>query len=144
MPAGGDKILITDYSAVASASLTKPLVRLIQTVAQSIPNGTTTITALTFTTETIDTDAFFNAGTSTTKVTPNKPGYYRVRGVYNPVGALTYAWVGSFIRKNGSGGTLLPPASRMGGGDSIGNFSTTQAAVPSISAECEVIVDMNG
>lgn len=148
MPAGGDKILINDYSLVAAASVTKPLVRLIQTAAQSIPNGTTTATPLTFTTETIDTDGFFNAGTSTSRIVPNRAGYYRVRGVLHLTGVTNYAWVASFIRKNGSGGTNQPPAGRLGGGAFFGNFGFTSpptaAAIPSAAVECEIIIDMNG
>jgi len=139
MPAGGDKILITDLSAVTSGSIAKPLCRLLQTSAQSIANNTNT--AITFTSETIDTDNFFNSGTSTTRITPTKAGYYRVSGSLVMAGVLTYNVVAVFVRKNGS--TLLGPGGRMGG---LG-FQGSPASGPSAqyaAVNCQLLIDCNG
>lgn len=61
------------------ADVLPQLVRLVQTVAQSLANSTDT--AITFTAAAdIDTDGLFNAGTSTTRVTVNRNGVYRITG----------------------------------------------------------------
>lgn len=139
MPAGGDKILITDLSAITSGSIAKPLCRLLQTSVQSIAH--TTNTAITFTSETIDTDSFFNSGTSTTRVTPTKAGYYRVAGTLVMAATLTYSTVSVFVRKNGS--TLLGPGGRMGG---LG-FQGAPASGPTAqyaAVSCTLLIDCNG
>lgn len=139
MPAGGDKILITDLSAVTAGGIAKPICRLLQTSAQSVANSTNT--PITFTSETIDTDNFFNAGTSTTRVTPTKAGYYRVAGTLVMSGVLTYAVVAVFVRKNGA--TLLGPGGRMGGLGFQGSPASTPTAQYA-AVNCTLLIDCNG
>lgn len=139
MPAAGDKILITDLSAVTSGSITKPIVRLVQASAQTITFNTNV--AVQFTSETIDTDNFFNAGTSTTRVTPNKAGYYRVSGSLYMAASGAYSNVTCYIRKNGV--TALAPAGRIGG---LG-FQGAPASAPTsqfAGVNCQVLIDCNG
>lgn len=139
MPAGGDKILIADYNGVAGASLVKPVVRLVQTVAQSIPHNVAAGTALTFAAALIDTDGYFNAGTSTTRVTPSKAGYFRVTGAVFMAAFNSYGAVSCWIRKSGS--TAFAPAGRLGGGALVKAPGTT-AEIAGVA--CDGLVDMNG
>jgi hypothetical protein len=99
----------TDVQALASADF--PVVKLVQTVAQTLPHNTGT--AITFTTETIDTNGSFNTGGSTTRVTPTKAGIYRLRGSISMASSTTYTVVQAYFRLNGS--TAIAPGGRLGG-----------------------------
>lgn len=139
MPAGGDKILITDLSAVTAGSIAKPIVRLVQASAQTIAHNSNV--AVLFASETIDTDNFFNAGTSQSRVVPNKAGYYRVRGALFMAATLTYLNVSCYIRKNGT--TMLAPGGRMGGLGFQGAPASTPVA-QFAAVDCECLIDCNG
>jgi len=139
MPTGGDKLLITDLSAVTSGSITKPLVRLVQASAQTIPNNTNQV--VNFSSETIDTDNFFNAGTSQSRVTPTKAGYYRCTATLFMATGGTYLNVSVYMRKNGT--TSLPPGGRIGGLAFQG--APASAPVSQFAAvSCSVLIDCNG
>jgi hypothetical protein len=139
MPAGGDKLLITDLSAVTSGSITKPILRLVQASGQTIAHNSNV--PLLFASETIDTDNFFNAGTSQSRVTPTKAGYYRCHGSLFMATSLTYLNVSVFFRKNGT--TTLAPGGRVGGLALQG--APASAPVSQFAAvDCEVLIDCNG
>jgi hypothetical protein len=91
------------YWSDVSTTIEKPLVRLIQQSAQSLPSATNT--ALTFGTssEDIDTHGFHSTSSNTSRVTPTVAGYYRCRAhLHMASGAnnLTQLVVG--IGKNGT------------------------------------------
>lgn len=99
--AAGDPIKATDINTIQQSSSTKPLVRLVQQVVQSIP-ASSVQTALLFGagSEDIDTDNFHDTATNTSRITPTVAGYYRLNGVYytgSNAAALT-----ACIAKNGT------------------------------------------
>jgi hypothetical protein len=100
MPAAGDEIVAADITELEDYTTGKPIGRMQQTVAQSIPDNTQT--ALTFTTEDIDTHNFHDTGVNNSRITPTVAGYYRFDYCFyiglmtTPVGADV------MIRKNGS------------------------------------------
>jgi hypothetical protein len=78
-----------------------PVGRMVQAVAQSIPDAT--ITALTFTTEDFDTHGQHDPVTNNSRITPNVAGYYEFHGVYYTAAPTTPANMDAFFRKNGTG-----------------------------------------
>ena len=104
----------SEIASYLAGSLTKPICRLVPTGTQSIPDNTAT--ALTFASEDVDTDGFHDNATNPSRITPNKPGWYRFAGVYYTGARADYASVTVFLRKNGSttfagGGRLITPPS---------------------------------
>lgn len=91
--APGEKIIAADIPIENI-----PLGRMVQTVAQSIPDAT--ITALSFTTEDFDTHGFHDNATNNTRITPNVAGYYEFTGVYYSQAFTTLANMDAFWRKN--------------------------------------------
>lgn len=74
----GGIVQSADVTALAALTTGRPLVRLIQQVAQSIPNNANT--ALTFGSgsEDIDTHNYHDPSTNTSRITPLLAGYYEV------------------------------------------------------------------
>ena len=106
----GQILLDTDLAAIKAASTSKPAGRMVQTVAQTgIANNT--ITAMSFTTEDLDTDNAHNTVTNNTRVTPTRAGWYRVHGSVAFTGQTDYTALEALIRTGGS--LSLPPAGRM-------------------------------
>ncbi len=135
----GQIALDVDFDEVEKASSQKPIVRLVQSSGQSLADNTAI--ALTFTSESIDTDGFFSAGVSQTRITPTKAGYYRVKGSFIMQGSATYVNLFLFVRKNGSTG--IPPGARLGGLSATG-APTNAIVAAQATVNCEVFVDMNG
>lgn len=82
--AGGPTYLV-DYTALATASVSKPLVRLVQQTAQSIASNTDVAVTFGASSEDTDTNGFHDTGTNTSRITPTVAGYYRLTGM------VTYA-----------------------------------------------------
>lgn len=99
MAAAGDPIVSTDITTIEDYTIRKPLVRLLQAVSQSIPNNTDT--ALTFTTEEIDTNGFHDTTTNNTRITPNVAGYYRINSAVFTQSFSTASQINLYIAKNG-------------------------------------------
>jgi hypothetical protein len=118
----GGNIQATDITNVEAKTTGKPICRLIQTVAQSIPDATP-ITALTFGvgSEDIDTHGFHDTGSNTSRITPNVAGWYTFRGTYFTGGMGTPASRTTQFRKNGS--TLIAPGARDTGSSITGSQS---------------------
>lgn len=110
MVAAGDEITAADLTALEDLTINGPIGRLIQTVAQT-GIASNTATAITFTTEDIDSHGFHDTGSNTSRVTPTIAGYYRVHGSVSLAGATDHTIVEAFIRKNGATG--MPPAFRL-------------------------------
>lgn len=108
MVSPGAKTYADDINDVIDATTDKPLVRMVQTVAQSIPDNTQT--ALTFTTEEIDTHGFHDTGSNTSRITPTVAGYYRFTGTYMSGVPTTLVSIDCSLRKNG--GTAAAPGNR--------------------------------
>lgn len=122
-------IVETDLNT-AEATILKPLVRMVQTVIQNLPDNTNT--AITFTTEEIDTHGFHSTSSNTSRVTPNVAGYYRCTGVvYHSTNTAITARA-AWFRKNGT--TDLSPAVR--------KANVVNAVNTSLEVTC--IVAMNG
>lgn len=122
--AAGDEIVWADISAISDLTVTRPIVRLVQTVAQSIPDNT--ITAITFTTEDIDTHGIHDTGSNTARITPNVAGYYEFRGTYFTGIPTTLVAIDCSIRKNGT--TSFAPGER-GNAGGIAQSQSTKAIV---------------
>jgi hypothetical protein len=113
MPAAGDPISAADVTAIEDLTVEGPCVRLVQTVAQSIADNTAT--ALTFSTEELDTNGFHDTGSNTQRITPNIAGWYRFFGNYctNTLPG-TLVFQACYLRKNGGGGTSIAPVGKGG------------------------------
>src|SRR3982750_3036163 len=91
MVAAGDIVYASDVQTVKDYTTGRPLVRLIQQVAQSVTSQVTPATAVTFgaSSESIDTHGFHDTVTNNTRITPNIAGYYRATGIVWLAGATT-------------------------------------------------------
>lgn len=126
--AAGDRIYWTDVDE----AIEPPCGRLVQTVAQTgVANNTST--ALTFTTEDLDTHNFHSTSVNTSRVTPTVAGWYMVRGGGSFTGQTDFTGIEIFIRKNGSSG--IPPATRL-----PHQGTTASTAV----IQCSALVECNG
>lgn len=128
MVAAGDEILDTDITDLEDLTIRKPIGRMVQAVAQSIPDNT--ITAVTWTTEDIDTDNFHDTATNNTRITPTVAGYYRFDFLYYSASQTTGVSTDASFRKNGSGS--IASGQR-------GNLSSLAWA-----QDASTIVEMNG
>lgn len=112
-----------------------PTGRLVQTVAQTgIADNTTT--AVTFTTEDLDTEGFHSTSSNTSRVTPTVAGWYRVYGSVAFGGQDDWQFLEVFLRKNGSTG--IPPAFRITPYSGANPLNTTQVV------GCTALIECNG
>ena len=105
----GQIALDTDLSALVSRTYQKPIGRLVQAVATSIPTGLVQ-TALTFTTEEVDTHGYHSTSVNTSRVTPLQAGYYRFTGTVFMAAFTTPVSMQALFRQNGS--VNIPASSR--------------------------------
>lgn len=125
----GQIVLDTDLSGLIAKTYQRPIGRLIQQVAQSMPTPTQTGFTFAGGSEDIDTHNAHSTAVNTSRVIPTIPGYYRFRGVgFFTTAVATHQLV---FRKNGA--TSLAPAWR--GPGFSGTWST---------AMIEVTQPMNG
>lgn len=123
----------SEVNNIIAGSTKKPVVRLVASGTQSIPNNTATPVA--FTTEDFDTNNFHDTVTNNTRITPNKAGYYTIRGTYFSAARADYTTLDCAVGKNG---VQLAPADRK-------TFSTAATQVSNAaSASCEALVQANG
>lgn len=109
-----------------------PLVRLIQTAAQSYTSGT--VAALTFGTgsNSIDTNSFHSETTNNSRVTPSVPGYYEVQtDISFATGASSYTQITAAVAKNG---TRVDPQ----------DVRRPDPGTPATSAETSALATSNG
>lgn len=130
--AAGQIALDADLAALLLAGDGKPLCKLVQGVAQG-PIAHDTATALTFSTEDIDTHGFHSTAVNNTRITPTKAGYYRFTGALFFPSRSDWTLTLGYLRKNGS---IQLPA---GGRDSPSATSSFGQGV-----HAATIVDMNG
>lgn len=109
MPSAGQKVIASDIDTIEDETIRAPIGRLVQTVAQT-GIASATITAITFTTEDVDSHSYHDTGSNTSRATPTLAGWYRVNGSASLVGATDYTIIEVAIRQNGA--TVLPPATR--------------------------------
>lgn len=95
--AAGDKVYWSDIDDIIAA----PVGRLVQAVAQSIPDAVAT--ALTWTTEDFDTHGFHDPTANNTRISPTVDGYYDFRAVYYTGAPTTLVTLDVHFRKNGAG-----------------------------------------
>lgn len=120
--AAGDKAFWAD---VANA-INRPMVKMTQAVAQSLPNATDT--ALSFTTEDLDTNGFHDTTTNNSRVTPTIAGWYECRGTVFFSASASITVVAATIAQNGS---VVAPRGRPKPGTA--NVSTTAEVAVSLS-----------
>ncbi len=143
--AAGQIAYDVDLNAIQAASSLKPICRLVAAGTQSIPDNVGT--AVTFSTEDIDTDGFHSVSVNTSRITPTKPGIYRFQGSAYMVARTDYIFINAWVRLNG--GTNLAPAGRIGGLAGAQNaaagpgITSTTGVIPSIHTG-DVLVAMNG
>jgi len=101
--AAGATVDATDITDLQGKTTGKPIGRLVQQAAQSIPDAT--VTALTFGagSEEFDTHGQHDTSTNPSRITPNLAGYYRFTGVYYTATMSTPVSIDASFRKNGSG-----------------------------------------
>jgi hypothetical protein len=128
MVAAGGIVYAADINNGDAWSLTKPLCRLVQSVAQSLTNNVAA--ALSFTTEDIDTHGFHDNVTNNTRITPSVAGYYRITGTLMIVGAADYTLLQAGIAKNGVS-TNAAPHGRVQPGTTSAARSVTGSAIMS-------------
>jgi len=128
MVSPGAKTYADDINDIREATVERPLGRMVQTVAQSIPDNT--LTALTWTTEDIDTHGFHDTVTNNTRITPNVEGYYEFSFTYYSALQTTPADMDVCARKNGSG--------------TIASGTRTPGAAVATGVSGTTIVSMNG
>lgn len=106
----GDIINAVDINDIFDVTVDKPIGRIRQGTAQTgITNSTNTMVTFTATDE-IDTHAFHNPASNSSRVTPTVAGTYRVTGGVALGGNTDYTQVQAFLAKNG---TALAPAHRI-------------------------------
>lgn len=110
MVAGADRIFATDVNNLIADSSLRPVLRIFQGVAQSIPHNTDT--ALTWDSEVFDSHNFHNPASNPSRVTPNIAGYYRFYMTMYFGAATDYTLVRSNFRLNGAG--AVSPAANWG------------------------------
>lgn len=95
--------LATDIDTDINTLIKKPVVRLVQKATQNLADGAAGNSAITFGTgsEDIDTHGFHDTATNNHRITPNVPGYYRLRG-YLYMAAGTYSQLVIGFLKNGA------------------------------------------
>jgi len=128
MVATGDEINAEDITDIEDLTFRAPGVRLVQSVAQSIPDNTAT--AITFTTEDLDPNSFHDPVTNNTRITPTVAGWYRFNGTYFSATITTPVLFATYLRKNNA--STIPPGYR--------GISTNSS--PSVA--CEALIEMNG
>lgn len=128
MVAAGDPIESSDVTTIEDYTIRKPLVRLVQSVAQLLANNTET--AITFTTEDIDTHGFHDSASNTTRISPTIAGYYRFTGTL-------------FLSSN-AGTTLLSSAIGKNGVAQNGRGRETTQNTSTRSNNCFAILAANG
>ena len=107
---GGDIIFAADINAVAAASSEKPMVRLVASGTQSIPDATQT--AVLFSAEEWDTHGFHSTSVNTSRITPTVAGKYTFNATYYTSGNTDYVTTDVAVGKNGTAGLATAPAER--------------------------------
>lgn len=102
MVAAGDPVLSSDITTLEDYTTSKPIGRLVQTVAQSVTSGAA-LAGITFTTEDIDTHGFHDTAVNNTRVTPTVAGYYLVTAGLAMTGRTDYTNIEISVARNGTG-----------------------------------------
>lgn len=112
----GDPVTATVEQTQDSYTSGRPICRLVQLVTQvGIANNT--ITAITFTSEDVDTHGFHDNAVNTSRITPTVAGWYRFNGAVAWAGQTDYTGVEAYIRPNAGSG--LAPAGKYGGSGAV-------------------------
>lgn len=138
--ASGNIILSSDIGAIQAGSTAKPLVSLIQATAQSIPNNTNT--AITYTTEQIDTNNYHDSTTNNTRITPSQAGYYLVTVNYWTASSATLTSIETFVRLNGT--TTYGTVGRIAGLGGAANNSSAVGTATTWAVSASAYVPCNG
>lgn len=128
---GGDTAA-SDYNGLRAATDAKPIGRLVQATAQSIPNNADT--AITFATGSTATDpySFHSETTNTTRVTPTVAGWYRIYG--------SVMWAAPAAAWTTLRAAILRGGTAQGGRKAYGPNNTLAQR----SCDCWALLDMNG
>lgn len=107
--AGGPTNL-ADFQAILNATVSKPLVRLVQQAAQSLASDTDTAITFGASSEDVDTHGFHDTGSNTSRITPSVAGWYRLSGT---VWLTATTDVISFYASIGKNGTIVASRNRL-------------------------------
>ena len=93
---------IADILALVAATSSKPIVKLVQQSAQALADNTEAAITFGAGSEVVDSHGFHDTGVNPSRITPNRPGWYTLRGTLTLPALTTYASVQVGIRKNGA------------------------------------------
>jgi hypothetical protein len=102
MVASGDPINATDVTTLEDYTIRRPIVRLIQQVAQSVASNTDTAVTFGAGSEDIDTHGYHDTAVNTSRITPLLAGYYQLQGVVSWAGDTDIIRHDAVFAKNGS------------------------------------------
>ena len=130
MALAGGSTNYADYAALAAASLSRPLVRLVAQSAQSIPNSADTAITFGAGSEDIDTHGFHDTSVNISRITPSVAGYYQLSGNVWYVSDADVISYYAMIAKNGSPASrsrVVLPSTATTGSRSINAFAVLPA-----------------
>lgn len=117
--------LDADVDAIAGNTSGRPLVRLVQQVAQSLPHNTDTEILFASGSEEIDTHNFHSTASNTSRITPTKAGHYRFTGTVIIPANTTLILLVATIAKNG---TPVAPRVRQKASTNSNSAGSTQVS----------------
>jgi hypothetical protein len=130
-PVAGGKTFLANILAVIAGTTGKPAVRLKQSAAQTgIANNTAT--PILFDTEDLDTHGSHSTSVNTSRITPNKAGWYRAYGTVLWQARTDWQLLYCYLRLNGS--TQIAPGGRNAG--SVQNYAH--------AVSCTALISFNG
>lgn len=91
-----------DFTLLESGSISKPVVRLVQSTLQNIPHNTETALVFGTGSEIIDTDDYHSESLTTSRITPQKPGTYRATSKWMMTSRTDYTMMDLGIALNGA------------------------------------------
>lgn len=108
--AAGDYAAYTDLGTIIALTYNRPIVRLIQQVAQAMATGADVNVTFGAGSEEVDTHDFHDVSTNTSRITPKVPGWYRLTGTVHFAATTTMTNYWANIAKNG---TIQAPRMRV-------------------------------
>jgi hypothetical protein len=99
--AAGDPVYASDVNDIINATVSKPLVRLVQQAPQNFAAGAAAPLTFGAGSTAIDTHNFHSETANTTRVTPTIPGYYRCTATASFASAA-YSQLAAAVAKNGT------------------------------------------
>lgn len=130
--AGGDPIYAITINDIIRATINKPIVKLVQTVAQTgLTSNAESI--VTFSTDIYDPFGYHSTSSNTSRITPTKAGVYEFTGAVCVENRTNWELLYAYFKLNGS--TALAPGSRLSIATAITGTRTQEFAPASLQYE---------